>query len=478
MRTSSAPARLGLFPLGSALVISLATSTPAVLAAQDCPPDAVGCHRADIDFDYLDMRLPSVSLDSGWVPASSPIQVRFALFFMGETEVELGGTLATYWPFGLSMATPGRAGQGRLRMAWGLEIVARMRFSADIAGTHYEWEGDIPFVPFRDLRLVDEVMFDPFVLPGAMPRPVSVHDTTEMVNVFEVGLSSIIGASIPGLDGGFAVSLTGDLTTSYQTDRILIEDARGPIDREGAVVQYWPPPDGFGGSEDVVVRPEGTIAYEGDIVVRPNVFVELLGRRFDLVGIDIPVPIVRTTTPTMFDPDTVHVPLPDVTVSPTNLDGGTLIVGDVATESLTIRNRGEAELVVTVDALPDTLMVSSARVTVPASSEATLGVTIAPSMEGMLSETLTLRTNDPDQPLVRVPVTAEAIELDAGPNDAGRRDASVVAADAGPDAGSRAAGLTGGACGCSVPGPSDRGAPLGVMAALAALLAARRRRSA
>ena len=312
MRTSSAPARLALLPLGSALAAALAASAPLVGAAQDCPPDAVGCHRADIDFDYLDMRLPSVSLDSGWVPASSPIQVRFALFFMGETEVELGGTLATYWPFGLSMATPGRPGQGHLRMAWGLEIVARMRFSADIAGTHYEWEGDIPFVPFRDLRLVDEVMFDPFVLPGAMPRPVSVHDTTEMVNVFEVGLSSIIGASIPGLDGGFAVSLTGDLTTSYQTDRILIEDARGPIDREGAVVQYWPPPDGFGGSEDVVVRPEGTIAYEGDIVVRPNVFVELLGRRFDLVGIDIPVPIVRTTTPTMFDPDTVHVPLPDV----------------------------------------------------------------------------------------------------------------------------------------------------------------------
>jgi hypothetical protein len=101
---------------------------------------------------------------------------------------------------------------------------------------------------------------------------------------------------------------------------------------------------------------------------------------------------------------------------------------------------------------------------------------IAPSMEGMLSETLTLRTNDPDQPIVRVPVTAEAIELDAGPNDAWRRDASVGTADAGPDAGSRAAGLTGGACGCSVP-RSDRGAPLGLIATLACVLATRRRRT-
>ncbi len=447
--------------------------------AQDCPVDAVGCHRADIDFEYLDMRLPSISLDSGWVPASSPIQVRLAFFFMGETEVTLGGTLATYWPFGLSMATPGRAGEGHFRMAWGLEIVARMRFNATIAGTTYSWEGDIPFIPVRDLRLIDEVTFDPFVLPGATPRPVMIHDTTEMIDVFSVGLSSIIGTSIPGIDGGFAVTATGDLTTSYQTDRILIDDARAPIDREGAVVQYWPPPDGFGASEDVTVRPQGTISYEGDIVARPNVFVELLGRRFELVGIDIPIPIVSTSTRAMFDPDTVRVPLPDVTVSPTNIDAGTLFVGDVGDGTLTVRNRGEAELVVTVDTLPDTVMVTSMRLVVPPSSEAALGVMIAPDMGGMFAETLTLRTNDPDQPVVRIPLTAEVIEPDAGPlgrGDAGRRDASI-SGDAGPDAGSRPAGLAGGACGCSVPGaPTRTSTPSLALLALGLVMLARRKR--
>ncbi|MBN8611361.1 MAG: hypothetical protein J0L92_12280 [Deltaproteobacteria bacterium] len=438
--------------------------------AQDCPVDAVGCHRADIDFEYLDMRLPSVSLDSGWVPASSPIQVRFALFFMGETEVTLGGTLATYWPFGLSMATPGRPGEGHFRMSWGLEIVARMRFSATIAGTSYSWEGDIPFVPVRDLRLIDEATFDPFVLPGSTPRPIVLRDTTERIDIFSVGLSSIIGTSIPGIDGGFGVTMTGDLTTSYQTDRILIDDARGPIDREGAVVQYWPPPDGFGASEDVVVRPEGTIAYEGDIVARPNVFVELLGRRFELLGIDVPIPIVRTSTATAFDPATVHVPLPDVTVSPTNLDVGTIYVGDVADDTLTVRNRGEAELVVTVEDLPDTVMVSSTRIVVPPASEASLGVMIAPDTAGMFAETLTLRTNDPDLPVIRIPLTAEAIEPDAGSmgqGDAGRRDASVSSGDAGVDAGSRPGGLSGGACGCSVPASRGDASSRALLVALA-----------
>jgi MYXO-CTERM domain-containing protein len=442
--------------------------------AQDCPPDAVGCHRADIDFEHLDMRLPSVSLDSGWVPASSPIQVRFGLRFMGETEVELGGTLATYWPFGLTLTTPGRPGQGHLRMAWGLEITARMRFSADIGGTHYEWEGDIPFVPLRDLRLAGEAVFDPFVLPGAMPRPASVRDTTGMVRLFAVGLSSIVGPSIPGLDGGFAVTLAGDLTTRYQTDRILIEDARAPIDREGAVVQYWPPPDGLGGSRDIVVRPEGTLVYDGDVIVRPNVYVELLGRRFELAGFDVPAPVVRTTTSTMFVPVTVHVPLPDAAVAPTNLDAGALRVGDVATESLTIRNRGEAELTVAVGATPGTLAVSSARVVVPAASEATILVTLAPEAAGMLSETLTLRTNDPDLPVVRVPVSAEVMDVvaaDAGRTDAGRTDAAALVSDA--DAGALTAPVAGG-CGCRAASTVPRSA-LAMFSSLVLLLALRRR---
>jgi hypothetical protein len=452
--------------------------------AQDCPPDAVGCHRAPIDFEHLDMRLPSVSLDSGWVPASSPIQVRFGLAFMGETEVDLGGTLATYWPFGLTMGTPGRVGEGRLRMAWGLEIVARLRFSIEIAGTRYAWEGDIPFIPVRDLRLAGETVFDPFVLPGATPRPVVVSDTTDTIPVVRVGLSSIIGTSIPGIDGGFDVSITGALTTGYQTDRILIAGARGPIASEGAVVQYWPPgPEGFGAAEDVTVRPEGTITYEGDVVARPAVYIELLGRRFDLAAFDLSIPLVRTSTATDFDAAMVRVPLPDVAVTPTNVDAGLVLAGEVIDRTLTVRNRGEAELVVTIEPLPATLAVSSSRLVVPPASEATLGLEIAPVAGGMWSETLVLRTNDPDQPIVRVPVTAEVLVPDAGPGDAGARDAAQPMPDAGAateDAGSRPTGLAGGACGCAVPGAPARAPGAGVLALVLGLgmglVVARRRR--
>jgi MYXO-CTERM domain-containing protein len=478
-RARRRPSRTAL-PVALLALLALARlAAPAPAHAQDCPRDAVGCHRADVDFEHLDMRLPSVSLDSGWVPAGSPIQVRLGLAFMGETEVDLGGTLATYWPFGLTMGTPGRPGTGRLRMAWGLEIVARLRFSLEIAGTRYAWEGDIPFIPVRDLRLAGETVFDPFVLPGATPRPVVVSDTTDAIRVLNVGLASIIGTSIPGIDGGIEVTLTGALTTGYQTDRILISGARGPIESEGSVVQYWPPgPEGFGASEDVTVRPEGTITYEGDVIARPAVYIELLGRRFDLAAFDLSIPLVRTDTPTDFDPAAVHVPLPDVSVDPTNVDVGLVLVGDVVDRALTVRNRGEAELVVTVDALPGTLMVSSSRLAIPPASESTLGLEIAPERAGMLSETLVLRTNDPDQPVIRIPVTAEAISPDAGPADAGARDAAQAIPDAGADAGRRPSGLAGGACGCRV-GTHTSPGPLHALALLAllgfALARARRR---
>lgn len=438
-----------LVPSLAAIVATAATN------AQDCPPDAVGCHRAPVDFHHLDRRLPSISLDTGWVPSSGPIQVRFEVLFMGETEVALGGTLVTYWPFGLSMATPGRTNEGTLRMAWGLELRARMRFSAEIGGTRYEWEGDVPFVPLRDLRLADAARFDPFVLPGATPRPVLVRDRTDAVRVVSVGLASVVGGAIPGLDGGFELTLAGDLTTSYRTDRIVIDDARAPVEMEGAVVPYWPPPEGFGPFRDVVVRPTGTLSYEGDVLVRPSVYVELLGRRFDLAAIEIPVPVVRTSNRIDFDPAAVHVPLPDVDVFPERLAFGDLLVGETRRETLVVRNRGEAELVVSLEPLPMPFNSSATTLRIPAASEAALDVVFEPSEGGTFDRSFALRTNDPDAPSLRVMLEARARRSeppDAGARDASSSDAEGIGGDGTVDATPEVGGVAGGACGCTVAG--------------------------
>jgi MYXO-CTERM domain-containing protein len=92
----------------------------------------------------------------------------------------------------------------------------------------------------------------------------------------------------------------------------------------------------------------------------------------------------------------------------------------------------------------------------------------------MLSETLTLRTNDPDLPVVRVPVSAEVMDVvaaDAGRTDAGRTDAAALVSDA--DAGALTAPVAGG-CGCRAASTVPRSA-LAMFSSLVLLLALRRR---
>lgn len=431
---------------------------PSALQAQACPPDAVGCHQGDVDFAYREMRLPSVSLDTGWVPDGSPIQVRFTLDMMGETHIDMGGQLNTYWPFGLTMGVPGRMDAGRLHMAWGVQVTAQARINVSIAGIRYTWTGNIPYVPEFDLRLVDNETFTPFVLPGSVPRPVIAEDTTDSLRLFGVGIRDIVGGSIAGIDGGLEVQARGRLRTSYQGTRTFIDDARAPILTALETVQYWSPTAaGFGAFQDISVRPEGTLSYDGQVVLTPAFYVTLLGRRWEIPIVDVPITIVDSTQAIMFDADMVHVPLPDISIDPTMLDIGTIEFGATSMRAVRIRNLGEAEL--TVRAEPSmSIDFSAPMLTLPPSSDGTLDLDIMPLGAGPYSETITLRTNDPDQPTIRIRVTGDvmardagtdaALYVDAGPRDAGAGDASH------PDAG-RPGGLAGGACGCAVPGGSE-----------------------
>jgi MYXO-CTERM domain-containing protein len=429
---------------------------PASLEAQECPAEAVGCHRGNVDFAYREMRLPSISLDTGWVPSGSPIQVRFTLDLMGETHIDMGGQLTTYWPFGLTMGVPGRTDAGRLHMAWGVQVTAQARINVSIAGVRYTWEGSIPFVPEFDFRMNDDETFTPFVLPGSVPRPVVVEDTTDPLRLFGVGIRDIVGSSIAGIDGGLEVQARGRLMTSYQGTRTFIDEAREPIVTALQAVQYWAPSAAeFGAAQDITVRPEGTLTYNGQVVLTPAFYVTLLGRRWEIPIVDVPIQIVDSSRSIMFEADMVHVPLPDIAVDPTMIDIGTVELGALTSRSIRIANRGEAELSVRVD--PSlSIAPSMTPFTLLPSSEGMLVLDVMPMGSGPYSETVTLRTNDPDQPTIRIRVTGDvtardagtdaALYVDAGPRDAGAGDASMRS-DAG-DLG----GLAGGACGCAVPG--------------------------
>lgn len=450
-------------------------------ALAQCPvaPDPLAdqCHAAMVGFQHLDRALPSVSLDSGWVPAGSPIQVHFAFDLMAETEVDLGGDVVTSWPTtppmrAVAISVPGRAGTGRLSMAYGFQIVAEMRLHLDVGGTVYDWTGDIPLPGSfpRDLRLAAMTTFDPFVLPGAMPRPVTAMDATDAVRIIGLSVSSLAGVSIPGIDGGIDLSARATLTTGYQTERIDVTRSPSFISTEGASAPL-PPMDttvGFGPGTDVTVLPHGRVFYDGTITLTPAVYVTLAGRRWDLVSFDIPLHLVETDTETHFLPATVHVPLPDVRLDPATVDAGDVAVGAMADVTSLVRNEGEADLVVNVIPPAGALTVTPSTMRLAPHESRALVVTYAPTMPETITSIVTLTTNDPDASAIALTVhaVAHAVAMpDAGTRpDASRADAST----SGPGVSNA------GGCGCGV---ASRPAPTWLLAiGLAALVARRRRR--
>ena len=445
---------------GALTFLTCVAFASAAHAQVECSPAAVGCHVEDVDFEHRDGLFDSVDFDTGWVPAGSPLQVRFGVMLGGATRVEMGGTSRTSWPPALEEAVFGREGTGRLAMDFGIEVIARIRFDVEVAGTRYMWEGDIPTAGFpTDLRVADEATFDPFLLPDA--EPVSVADMTGDIPVIRADLGGGL-IPIPGIRGGFVLNVIGTLSAAYRTDRIVVGDAVEPITAEGGTTVVRADPDApeLGGFKDVRITPEGTIAYEGTITLAPSLFIQIAGSRWDLPIAEVDVPIADLDSNTEFNTAEVHVALPDIRVDPTSLEFEATGVGDAAELLLTVHNDGEAPLEVEIREPAAPFTAGTAMVTIPPSSSNRVAIGFEPFTAGDREAVLFLASNDPDEPLVTVQLRGSGF---------GAADAGV--ADGGVDEGGPA---TDGGCGCRAAGGGS--APPAALLGLLALALTRGRR--
>lgn len=446
----------------SALLVSEARAH----AQEGCPPDHVGCHAVSVDFRHRAALFDDVMLDSGWVPAGSPLQVRFAVALAGSTQVDMGGTAVTSWPAALDVAVPGRPGTGRLAMNYGLEVMAMIRIDVEVAGTRYRWMGDIPLpggVP-SDLRLFDEVSFDPFLLPPREPRSVMVWDDTDPVRVLDVSLTDSL-IPIAGIGGGFVLDLVASLETGYRTERIEVSDALTAITEEGAsvVVRADPGALELGAAKDYTVLPRGTLSYDATITAIPRLYVVIAGRRFDLGLAEVPLRVVDLDRPTRFGAAEVHVPLPDIRVEPTRVSMGETDVGAMSERLVSVHNEGEATLEVAVLAPRAPFSATATTLTIPARSTTRFALRFEPTAPGDEASVLTLSTNDPDEPLVSIRLSGTGVGAPL-PGDAG-------VADAGWPEGSNAGG-----CGCGAAGGAGLPTPMAVLLALGVIVPLRTRR--
>ncbi len=353
--------------------------------------------------------------DTGWIPQDSPLQVHLLAGVYAHTTIELNGVLLTEWPPALTLSTPGDPTGGSLSYHYGLEVTAEGKVTISIAGQTYDWTGDIPFVPQVDFQVEASETFDAW---GWAPGFTSTT-STETVRLAKVGLSTIIGPWIPGIDGGFELDVALDVSVTYINDRIIIAEPQTATVSGGHITSADDDTDAdyFGGpSATFDVHPKGTAYYDGVLHLIPAFYVELLGQKWSIPVADYPMAFPFTETTWVFDAQRVLVPLPDLVIDAEQVDFAAVTVGQQQDGLLNLHNDGLVPLNVTlaVDD-PEHFGIEPTTLLLDPEQTAELSVSFSPSAGTSYDGKLTITSNDPDRPVLQIPLLGQGVAA-AEPN--------------------------------------------------------------
>ena len=445
------------------LVAPRAKADPPVVATP-CGDDPLYCESGGpLKFDKVDALPIQWSFDTGWVPGNSPVQVHIWADIWANTHVALAGRLVSSWPDALTLEAPGNKEGGDFGFHYGADFGAQGKVSIKVAGQTYSWTGDIPYVPQFDLEVKDSKIFDAWAYsPG-----VKLSGLTSPQKIASVGLKDIIGG-IPGLDGGFELDIAMQLDATYTTDQIVVTTTDGvpveggPITSAGgkSSAKYLSGP-----SMELDVHPEGTVSYDGILHLVPAFYISVLGQDWQIPVADIPIPFPITDAKWSFDPQRVHVPLPDLVLPKTKIDFGDVEVGQKMILPYSLWNAGEAKAAAMITSSDpanfppwDTQLDVDATVTVDSA------VRFTPTRSGDFKAQLTIASNDPSDPIQIIELTGHAPQIKVNSPPPAEEDTST------PD---EVAG-----CGCHTAGEaSNTEGGLGAAGLFLALAVVRRRRA-
>jgi hypothetical protein len=95
---------------------------------------------------------------------------------------------------------------------------------------------------------------------------------------------------------------------------------------------------------------------------------------------------------------------PDISVAPTSLDFGVVMIGEIVTKEIKITNNGSGDLVITLSGLAGTdfSISGSPNITIKSKESYFLQVTFARTSAGLKTATLKIDSNDPDTPTIEI----------------------------------------------------------------------------
>ena len=337
------------------------------------------------------------SFDTTWIPADSPLQIRFQILSEGGAEIEMEGVGYLGWPEGLTALIEPVANSGIIVVDAMLSAVTSIRFS--VAGYSYESEIDR-----RGIAIEGESEFTPFLMSGDVPDSVSV--------VFEGATNELLNYSynvFTGVSVQFSADLGPQATTVYDSPNWYLGGERVDTVGERAVFAPLGEP-----VQPVEAQLVGHWQSSLDLVLNPvfSVCVDIVGC-FDLVDIDIPIPLAGDTFEQMFPPVAMEFPLPVLTPPPPVADFGTVEVGAVANVQIPLSNVGLLDLEgnAALFGSPYFLVYPGSFLAAPGTTDG-LVLTFEPQAAGDFDGTLVLESNDPLQPRLEIQVIGTAVNPD------------------------------------------------------------------
>jgi MYXO-CTERM domain-containing protein len=415
----------------------------ALLLSIPVPAFAWESEAQDLRFEDEYDVFSAVEYDSGYLPADSPVAVRFFIDSAGGAYTQMDATSQLTWPDALTHEITGVPASGYFDLLCDLTAQAEIYF--DIFG----YTATIP-VWSQNLYLHDsEEEFEPLLLKNGSPEGVSASSDGEVIGPFEYGFDVFTGVELLfALEGwprasaalaGRRIETNGNnVFEADTTTRLDVpEENPGWVDMTSTYVAW------LDASLDIVLEPSMSVC------------VDIVGC-FEVASFEIPVPMVGVSEERPFEPVLYQHPLPSILPPFNTAEVGEVAVGNLANLQVPITNVGLLDLEGYAWIEGDTQQFSVYPEYFYASPEATDGlvVTYNALAAGETSATLIIESNDPVRPRIEIPLRASGFNPDTFPDDDGGDSVRVKT------------------CGCS-------SAPSGGLPALAGLLAlalVRRRR--
>lgn len=378
---------------------------PLLLALVSAPAQAQEFSSEPIEFvleDTVEL-YNSSEFSTGWVPAGSPLAVQFEIASEGGAWVGMDGVGSMTWPNALTLQLLGEPGTGEILVDAELAAVTSLRF--DVAG--YAWEEELDR---RGITVEGETVFDPFLLSGTSPDRAIVEFEGNRTQLIDYAFDVFTGVSLE-----FSVDMGPEALTTFEGVHWWTEE--GAVAQEAALMEVEPLGLGLQTTDTTYV---GRWQSNLDLVLNPvfSVCVSLIGC-WDLVDLDVPIPLAFEDFEAEFEPTYLEFPLPLLEL-PDGLeyDLGEVAVGASVNQQVAIVNGGELNLEGNAGLTGSTFFTSYPEYFLAGPyTEDGVVVTFAPEEEGTFNATLVLDSNDPLQPLTEIRFTGVAVDPDADAED-------------------------------------------------------------